>query len=151
MFCLRIEKGGRILHDIYYLSLVWGLRFSQKLSTNVVFTHFMQPKNKSDKKGMPDAARKTQTSRIHMDSLKALIVKKMAQAQKLSPFKLWSLFYCVCVYNSYKKGGKKQGELFSLRPLKVDLKNLLSWKHHSTPRTSAEIKRLNGPAWLNIS
>lgn len=94
---------------------------------------------------MPDAARKTQTSRIHMDSLKALMVKKWHKLKSCHPSSCEAFLLCMRV-QLLQKRGKKQGEFFSLRPLKVDLKNLLSWKHHSTPRTSAEIKRLNGPA-----
>lgn len=71
----------------------------------------MWPKNKSykKKKSMPDAAHKTQTSRIHMERLKALMVKKNGTGSEAVTLQAVKPFYCVCACTNPEKksGGKK--------------------------------------------
>lgn len=61
------------------------------------------------KKSMPDAAHKTQTSRIHMERLKALMVKKNGTGSEAVTLQAVKPFYCVCACTNPEKksGGKK--------------------------------------------
>lgn len=60
------------------------------------------------KKVMPDAARKTQTSRIHVEYLKALMVKNWHRLRSCHPSSCEAFLLSVRVQILQKKGGGGQ-------------------------------------------